>query len=153
MTTYSWPSGPNEMWPPLWRSAAAIMAAAERHNGGHISFGPDGQLYVVIGESTDPALSQDGSAYAGKVLRLSPNGSVPTDNPIPVSPLFATGVRNSFGFAFDPETGHLWETENGPECNDEINRVPRGANLGWGPSAACTGDARGTNADGSDVVL
>jgi glucose/arabinose dehydrogenase len=135
------------------RLVVDVMAAAERHNGGHISFGPDGRLYVVTGESTEPALSQDGSAYAGKVLRLSPNGSVPTDNPIPGSPVFATGVRNSFGFAFDPETGHLWETENGPECNDEINRVPPGANLGWGPSAACTGDARGTNADGSDVVL
>jgi glucose/arabinose dehydrogenase len=130
-----------------------VMAAGERHNGGHLSFGPDGRLYVVTGESTQPALSQDGLAHAGKILRLSPTGSVPADGPIPDSAVFATGVRNSFGFAFDPETGHLWETENGPECNDEINRVPPGANLGWGPSAACTGDARGTNADGSDVVL
>ena len=51
--------------------------------------------------------------------------------------MFAYGIRNSFGFAFDPDTGDLWETENGPECNDEVNRIVAGANYGWGPSQSC----------------
>jgi glucose/arabinose dehydrogenase len=58
-------------------------------------------------------------------------GSVPDDNPDPASPGCASGIRNSFGLCLDPRTGEVWETENGPDRDDEINRVPPGANLGW----------------------
>ena len=63
-------------------------------------------------------------------------------------------MRNSFGLAFDPQTGTLWETENGPECNDEVNRIDAGANLGWGSSGACVtpNDPLSTNRDGDDPV-
>src|SRR5439155_18621276 len=64
--------------------------------------------------------------------------------------IFAYGFRNSFGFDFDPRTGRLWLTENGPECNDELDLVVKGRNYGWGPSADCsTGSPPGnTNRDG-----
>jgi glucose/arabinose dehydrogenase len=130
-----------------------VMPAGERHNGGRILFGPDGSLYAATGDSGDPSLAQDPDVNAGKILRIEENGSVPNDNPWVGSPVFASGIRNSFGLAFDPATGRLWESENGPECNDELNRVGPQDNLGWGPAGACTGGIRATNADGVDPVL
>ncbi len=63
--------------------------------------------------------------------------------------MFAFGIRNSFGFTFDPQTDSLWETENGPECNDEINLIVGGGNFGWGPSETCGGSSPGnTNNSG-----
>jgi glucose/arabinose dehydrogenase len=68
--------------------------------------------------------------------------------------VYASGFRNSFGIAFDPVTGSLWETDNGPSCNDEVNRVLPGANYGWGPNASCPeeADPTSTNVDGGDRV-
>lgn len=118
------------------------------HNGGRIAFGPDGKLHVVIGDGgEDPSASQDlTDEPRGKILRLNPNGSVPGSNPFPGSPVFSFGHRNSIGFAFDPESQNLWETENGPDCNDEINLIASGANFGWGSSQACPD----TNQDGPE---
>ena len=63
--------------------------------------------------------------------------------------MFAFGIRNSFGFTFDPQTDSLWETENGPECNDEINLIAGGGNFGWGPNENCGGNSPGdTNNSG-----
>jgi glucose/arabinose dehydrogenase len=63
--------------------------------------------------------------------------------------IFSFGHRNSFGFAFDPETGNLWETENGPECTDELNLVVKGGNYAWGPNENCSDPKPGgTNQDG-----
>src|SRR5207253_952063 len=74
-------------------------------------------------------------------LAMTPIGGVPKDNPFKGSLVYSYGHRNSFGLAFDPKTHDLWETENGPECNDEINRIIPGRNYGWGPSENCTGTA------------
>ncbi len=102
------------------------------HNGGDLAFGPDGALYVVTGEAHQPELAQDPSSVGGKILRLLPDGSIPPDNPFGAGdPAYALGIRNSFGLCFDPRTGDLWETENGPDRDDEVNRVERGGNLGW----------------------
>ena len=121
------------------------------HNGGRILFGPDGKLYVFIGDGHDSANAQDLAKgnLRGKLLRVNPDGSAPADNPIPGKRFFSFGNRNSFGFTFDPQTGSLWQTENGPECNDEINLITPGANDGWGPNANCSGSAPGdTNNSG-----
>jgi glucose/arabinose dehydrogenase len=131
---------------------------AVNHNGGRIMFGPDGKLYVVVGDNDDPSRAQDLAGLAGKVLRLNPDGTVPSGNPRAGSPIIGYGFRNSFGFTFDPQTGRLWETDNGPECNDEINLVPRFrlTNFGWGPSQTCSSPPpapRNTNRDGPNPVL
>jgi glucose/arabinose dehydrogenase len=111
--------------------------AVNIHNGGVIRFGPDGKLYAVTGDGSDPARSQDTDDTAGKVLRLNRDGSIPADNPFPGSPAFSFGHRNSFGFTFDPRTDRLWQTENGPLCNDEVNLVLEGGNYAWGPNQSC----------------
>jgi glucose/arabinose dehydrogenase len=132
--------------------------AARVHNGGRIMFGPDGKLYVVIGEIGSPQLAQNLASLNGKLLRLNRDGTVPSDNPMKGSPIIGYGIRNSFGFTFDPQSGRIWETENGPQCNDEINLIPRLTlrNYGWGPSQTCTSPPvapRNTNQDGLNPVL
>jgi glucose/arabinose dehydrogenase len=102
------------------------------HNGGDLSFGSDGMLYVSVGDGHDADLAQDLDELGGRILRLNPDGLVPPDNPFgPDNPTFAHGIRNSFGICFDPDSGNLWETENGPDRDDEVNLVEPGANLGW----------------------
>ena len=78
---------------------------AINHNGGRIMFGPDGKLYVVVGDNDDPSRAQSLAGLAGKVLRLNPDGTVPSDNPRAGSPIIGYGIRNSFGFTFDPQNG------------------------------------------------
>jgi glucose/arabinose dehydrogenase len=110
---------------------------ASNHNAGPMRFGPDGKLYVVTGDQAEPARSQDLADPAGKVLRLNRTGSRPPDNPLPGSLAFSYGHRNSFGLTFDPANGALWQTENGPSCDDEVNLVVPGGNYGWGSGSAC----------------
>ncbi|MFL6230076.1 MAG: PQQ-dependent sugar dehydrogenase [Pyrinomonadaceae bacterium] len=164
------------------------------HNGGVIRFGPDGKLYVIIGDNgrrgnlqnlrygpsatpVGPAVADDqfgGPApdknhLTGVILRLNDDGTTPSDNPFvgidpdsttktaaPAKPgsvlhelagkaagnvqkVFAYGIRNSFGMAFDPASGYLWTQENGDDSFDEINRVEAGFDGGWiqlmGPSS------------------
>jgi glucose/arabinose dehydrogenase len=138
---------------PIFSSNTQAMP---NHNGGRILFGPDGDLYVVIGDAQNSNNSQDLSRNAGKMLRMTSSGGVPNDNPFPGNPAWSYGHRNSFGFTFDPLTGRLWETENGPECNDEINLIARGANFGWGPHETCLTPPpppANTNQDGPNPVM
>lgn len=118
------------------------------HNGGRILFGPDRKLYAIVGDGHSAANAQDTSKnLRGKILRLNPDGSRPRTNPViggKRSRIFAYGIRNSFGFAFDPQNRRLWETENGPSCNDEINLVRPGGNYAWGSHQSCPN----TNQDG-----
>jgi glucose/arabinose dehydrogenase len=126
------------------------------HNGGRIAFGPDGKLYVVIGDGgEDPGTAQTlVGEPRGKILRMNPDGSVPASNPFG-SFVWSYGHRNSIGFAFDPKLGRLWETENGPDCNDELNHIEEGGNFAWGPSQDCGSPAvpSDTNQDGPDPKL
>ena len=130
---------------------------AGRHNGGRIMFGPDGKLYAIVGEVGRPPLAQSLASLAGKMLRLNADGTAPSDNPLAGRPIVAYGIRNSFGFTFDPQTERLWETENGPACNDEVNLIPLTlANFGWGPSQTCGPPLPAplnTNQDGPNPVL
>jgi aldose sugar dehydrogenase len=119
-----------------------------RHNGGAISIGPDNNLYVPVGDvdgshkeldfETETQNYPDGVEADGRsgILRITldgqpvPNGSIIGDE-LPLNLYYAYGVRNSFGIDFDPITGKLWDTENGPGENDEINLVEPGFNSGW----------------------
>ena len=112
------------------------------HTVANIHFGPDGKLYLSLGDLVRPDEVQNLSLLPGKILRLNPDGSAPEDNPFfgerNADPrIYAYGLRNPFDFDFHPETGTMFATENGPDT-DEINRIVPGGNYGWpelvGPS-------------------
>ncbi len=107
------------------------------HNGGRIAFGPDGMLYITTGEIFDAFLAQDIRSLGGKILRITPEGEVPPDNPFKGSPVYSYGHRNPQGLAWHPLTGDLFSSEHGPSGeylrfgNDEINVIKKGGNYGW----------------------
>jgi len=107
------------------------------HNGGRIAFGPDGMLYATTGEIFEMHMAQDLKAFGGKVLRIDPDGGIPSDNPFPNSPVWSYGHRNPQGLAWHPETGALYQSEHGPSgevgfgAHDEINIIEEGRNYGW----------------------
>lgn len=107
------------------------------HNGGRLAFGPDGLLYVTIGDAGDPANSQSQTSRAGKLLRFNPDGTIPANNPVAGNPLFALGLRNPFGLTFHRTAGTPYLSDNGPTCDDEVNRIVAGGNYGWRPSYPC----------------
>jgi glucose/arabinose dehydrogenase len=115
------------------------IPGSRNHDGCRIGFGPDGKLYVTMGDAQDSALAQDLDSLAGKVLRLEADGSVPPDNPFPGSYVYTYGHRNPQGMAWHPKTGDLFITEHGPDRNDEVNLLVPGSNYGW---PEVTGKAR-----------
>jgi aldose sugar dehydrogenase len=140
----------NRVYRYTWNGSALVSPAlivglpvtpGPNHDGGTILFGPDGKLYVAIGDlNRNGPLQNNPSGAApddtGVILRLDDDGSVPPDNPFtssgsPMNRYYAYGVRNSFGMSFDPVTNRLWMTENGPDRYDEINLVDPGFNSGW----------------------
>jgi glucose/arabinose dehydrogenase len=147
----------NRVYKYLWNGTASTLTLAQvspildlpvtpgpNHNGGIITFGPDGKLYVINGD-----LNRNGQLQnfptgpvpddTSVIHRLNDDGSIPTDNPFfssidptnPIGKYYAYGIRNSFGMAFDAVTGKLWDTENGENTYDEINLVEPGFNSGW----------------------
>ncbi len=101
-----------------------------------IAFGRDGKLYMTTPSGGDGGSSQDPGSYAGKVLRLNDDGSVPADNPFVgrsghKPEVFTLGHRNSLGLAVHPATGEMWQSEMGPNGGDELNILKPGANYGW----------------------
>jgi glucose/arabinose dehydrogenase len=144
--------------------------ARANHDGGVIDFGPDGKLYIQIGDvgrrgqlqnlACGPTATvcpgpltpddqfggpqPDDAHLTGGFIRLNDDGTTPSDNPFftagtamggpvgaNVQKLFAYGIRNAFGFDFDPVSGQLWDEQNGDDSFTEINLVEPGANLGW----------------------
>jgi glucose/arabinose dehydrogenase len=107
---------------------------ATQNNGGALRFGPDGKLYVAVGDhGARPSNAQDtlgGRNLRGKILRLNPDGTVPADNPFPRKYFWSLGFRDPSGLGFDPLNGRLYVTEGGTLTN-EVIAVSRGANLGW----------------------
>lgn len=119
------------------RVVLAGIPGARFHDGGRIGFGPDGMLYVGTGETFQAELAQDRASLGGKVLRLTPEGAVPPDNPFAGSPVFSLGHRNVQGLAWHPASGALFVSEHGPSgeyglrAHDEINLGQAGGNFGW----------------------
>jgi glucose/arabinose dehydrogenase len=125
------------------------IKAGTIHNGGTLRFGPSGRLHVVTGEIGVPANAQNTATLLGKVLRLTADGKAAPGNPFG-NKVFSYGHRNMFGIDIDPRTGSLWVSENGPGCNDELNKIVAGGNFAWGPNQSCgvPPDAEDTNRDG-----
>jgi glucose/arabinose dehydrogenase len=105
--------------------------------GGRMAFGADGMLYFAVGDRVYSLMeAQDLSSPIGKVHRVAPDGSIPKDNPFAkksgaLASIWSYGHRNPQGFAVDPRTGHLWESEHGPRGGDELNLLHPGYNYGW----------------------
>ena len=122
-------------------SNAPDPLSESNHNGGKVLIGPDNNVYTIIGDVG----SHDGQAQNNKIgkkldgtsgiLRITKDGQPVVPDPLgtqdPTRVYYAYGIRNSFGMDFDPVTGNLWDTENGPTYGDEINLVKPGFNSGW----------------------
>lgn len=142
--------------PETERILLEVQQPLADHWGGHLTFGPDGCLFIALGDGglrNDPyRLAQNPWVLHGKVLRIDVNGrsgklpyAIPDDNPFAkeqtVRPeIYAMGFRNPWGLSFDSHTGHLWLADVGQDLWEEINVVKKGANYGWsdreGPAAS-----------------
>ncbi|WP_299072735.1 PQQ-dependent sugar dehydrogenase [uncultured Paraglaciecola sp.] len=111
------------------------------HFGGGLTFGQDGKLYITIGERLFNEMNQPAMPIAqnlldkrGKIHRINPDGSIPTDNPIFAnrqSSIYAIGIRAAQGITVNPDNGDIWFSEHGTHQGDELNLLKAGANYGW----------------------
>jgi glucose/arabinose dehydrogenase len=105
-------------------------------DGSRVTFAPDGKLFLSSSHRRNPDLPQDPNSHVGKILRLNDDGTVPADNPFVgragyKPEIYSIGHRTVLGLTIHPQTGALWETENGPQGGDEVNIVRPGLNYGW----------------------
>lgn len=121
------------------------LSGATNHNGGAMHFGPDGKLYIAVGENANGTNAQSVQNLLGKILRINPDGSIPDDNPTTFTntggetltptgqnrAIYALGLRNPYTFAFQPKTGRLFINDVGQSTFEEINEGVKGANYGW----------------------
>jgi hypothetical protein len=120
------------------------LTAATNHNGGAIHFGPDGKLYVAVGENANGANAQTLSNRKGKILRINANGSIPADNPFFASAtganraIWALGLRNPFTFTFDAPSGRMHINDVGQSAWEEIDLGVAGSNYGWPSTEGAT---------------
>ncbi len=119
--------------------------------GGRIVIAPDGNLLMTLGDRSDSPpwdVAQKMDNHLGKIIRVTPDGTPPPDNPFIGKPgilpeIWAYGMRSPEGLAFDPKTGRLWQNDHGPRGGDELNIVEKGKNYGW-PTVARGIDYPGT---------
>src|SRR5438552_2430858 len=116
------------------------LSSATNHNGGSIHFGPDGKLYISVGENANSANAQSFNNLLGKILRMNKDGTIPTDNPYYNDSavtgqnrlIWSLGLRNPFTFAFQPGTGKMYIDDVGQSTWEEINLGTAHKNYGWG---------------------
>ena len=123
------------------------MRANSNHDGCRIRFGPDGKLWVTMGDAGNTANAQNPNVLNGKVLRVNSDGSIPADNPIMTgasarTAVYTMGNRNPQGLTFEPGTGRPIEVEHGDDTHDEINVLRPGANYGYPVCRGPCGDPR-----------
>ncbi len=121
------------------------LSDARRHNGGAMHFGPDGKLYVAVGDDGLGTNAQSLNTVFGKILRLNRDGAIPVDNPFPGTlglnrAIWAMGLRNPYTFAFQPGTGRMHINDVGQETWEEVNLGRPGANYGWPATEGNTGN-------------
>ncbi len=116
------------------------LPARHTHSGAALRFGPDGMMYVTIGDNGKPPFGQDMSSLIAKILRYTPDGEIPEDNPSPPSPIYTLGNRNTQSLSWHPETRDLFAPDQGPsnrrneygrKAGDELNVILAGENYGW----------------------
>jgi glucose/arabinose dehydrogenase len=115
------------------------IPAASYHDGGRIAFGPDGMLYATTGDAGLRDAAQDLDSLAGKILRMTPDGAVPADNPFSGSFVYSFGHRNPQGLAW-ADDGTLFAAEFGQDTWDELNIIEAGGNYGWPAAEGIAGD-------------
>lgn len=128
-----------------------VLSGASNHNGGAMAFGPDGKLYVAVGDNANGSHAPSLATTFGKMLRFDPDGSIPTDNPFHAQTtglnraIWARGLRNPYTFAFEPGTGRMLINDVGQSTWEEINLGRAGADYGWpateGPTTNLAYDA------------
>ncbi|MET0693967.1 MAG: PQQ-dependent sugar dehydrogenase [Propionibacteriaceae bacterium] len=106
------------------------LPSASNHDGGRIAFGPDKLLYATVGDAGERSRAQDLDALNGKILRMTPDGGVPADNPFPGSLVYSYGHRNPQGLTW-ADDGTMFAPEFGQNTWDELNIITPGANYGW----------------------
>ena len=122
--------------------------SASNHNGGALAFGPDGKLYVGVGENAIGSNAQSFSNVLGKILRINSDGTIPADNPFYTSTsgrnraIWAFGLRNPFSFAFNPAGPEFFINDVGQSDYEEVNHGRPGANYGWPTTEGPTTDSR-----------
>jgi glucose/arabinose dehydrogenase len=121
----------------LFRAPREQYTPSGAHYGLRFTFDQQGHLFYSIGERGAMQNAQDLSNALGKIHRVNDDGSVPKDNPFVgkagvIETIWSYGHRNPQGFAWQPGTGRLWESEHGPSGGDEINIIEKGHNYGWG---------------------
>ncbi|ATG43428.1 Glucose/sorbosone dehydrogenase [Phaeobacter piscinae] len=114
---------------------AAPAVSSGRHFGSRLAEGPDGHIYVTLGDRGDRQSAQVLASHQGSILRLTPEGSVPRSNPLikrrgAQPEIWSYGHRNPQGLSFAAD-GSLWSVEHGARGGDEVNRIEKGANYGW----------------------
>jgi glucose/arabinose dehydrogenase len=124
------------------------LSTATNHNGGAMHFGPDGKLYIAVGENANSSNSQTLANRLGKILRINANGSIPADNPFISQTIGANqsiwviGLRNPFTFSIDSVSGRMFINDVGENTWEEINEGIAGSNYGWPTIEGYTTDVR-----------
>lgn len=140
-----WTLAPDGLSAAFQRVILGPIPSADFHSGGRLRIGPDRLLYVSTGDAKQPELAQDVSSFAGKLLRITPEGEIPADNPFPGQAAYLLGIRNSQGFDW-AAPDRLYVSDHGPTGEflrtgrDEITLARAGDNLGWPEIFGCQSD-------------